>query len=41
MIARKDFKRIAYCPIYASGEYGNMLYDKNGNPLDNANISEF
>ena len=22
MIARKDFKRIEYCPIYANGEYG-------------------
>ena len=26
MIARKEFKRICYCRIYANGEYGKIKY---------------
>ena len=26
MIARKEFKRISYCRIYANGEYGKIKY---------------
>lgn len=26
MIARKEFKSISYCKIYANGEYGKMKY---------------
>ena len=25
MIARKEFKSISYCPIYANGEYGKRI----------------
>lgn len=33
MINRKDFKRISYCRIYASGEYGidKVVYEKGDN----------
>ena len=26
MLARKEFKEIRYCPIYADGEYGKDKY---------------